>query len=84
MTRQVKKAPVVTVRLTDLGRANPLDIEDVLPWTDAAELRLLVSEILHHLRVAADHLVPRPVQPFTRSWLTRRLEALEVQMAATS
>jgi hypothetical protein len=60
MTKEVVKAPEVTARLADIGNANPpltLDLEDVLPWTNAMELRLLVSEIIHHLRVTADHLI---------------------------
>ncbi|MEU0095117.1 hypothetical protein [Kribbella sp. NPDC006257] len=60
MTKQVKKVPVVTARLADLSHANPpvaVDLEGVLTWTNANELRLLVSEILHHLRVTADHLI---------------------------
>jgi len=60
MTKQVVKAPVVTVRAADVGKPSPpltFDAEDVLPWTNATELRLSVSEILHHLRVTADHLI---------------------------
>lgn len=76
MSEQVTKAPVVTARLSDLDGANPpltLDIEDVLPWTSATELRLLVSEILHHLRVTADHLV------YNVAWLDSGTEQKRTQ-----
>lgn len=76
MTKQVKRAPVITAQLADLRSPNPpltFDVEDVLPWTDATELRLLVSEILHHLRVTADHLV------YNVAWLDSGLEQKRTQ-----
>jgi len=60
MTGEINKAPTMTARLADLDKPNPpltFDAEDVLPWRSCVELRMLVSEILHHLRVAADHLI---------------------------
>ena len=76
MTQQITKVPAVAARLSDLGQANPpltLDIEDVLPWRDSTELRLLVSEILHHLRVTADHLV------YNVAWLDSGSEQARTQ-----
>ncbi len=76
MTKQITKVPAVTAQLSDLDRANPpltLDVEDVLPWRSANELRLLVSEILHHLRVTADHLV------YNVAWLDSGSEQMRTQ-----
>jgi len=60
MAARVTTAPTVTARLADMDQPRPpltLDLTDVLPWHESSELRLLVSEILHHIRTAADHLV---------------------------
>jgi hypothetical protein len=76
MTREVKKAPTVRARLADLAKPNPpleLDAADVLPWKSFVELRLLVSEILHHLRVAADQLV------YNVAWLDSGTEQRRTQ-----
>lgn len=60
MVAEIQGSPKVTVALADMDHPNPpfeLDISEVLLGKHAMDLRLLVSEILHHLRSAADHLV---------------------------
>lgn len=59
MSSMVTSAPRATVKVADIARANPpIELHTcALPWKNAEALTYLVSEVLHHLRTAADQLI---------------------------
>jgi hypothetical protein len=75
MVTKIRDAPTVTANLADLDKPNPPLGVNVpqLSWPEAYELRLLVSEILHHLRAAADHLI------YNIAWLDSGAEQRRTQ-----
>lgn len=59
MSTMLTEQPKVTMRAQDMHSTDPpFTVEYAPPWTTGfGELRLLTSEVLHHLRSTADHLV---------------------------